>query len=52
VSVTAGEAGTFTNTIAAGALQTDAGSNTDPGSAALTVTQGPPPDQIFADGFD
>ena len=38
VDVTAAAAGTYPNTIAAGALQTDAGSNAAPAAAVLTVT--------------
>jgi hypothetical protein len=52
VSVTTGTEGAYTNTIPSGALQTDLGNNADPASAALTVTQGNPPDRFFADGFD
>ena len=40
--------GTYTNTIPAGALQTDMGNNVDPASAILTATD----DVIFADRFD
>jgi hypothetical protein len=48
VCVTTDTAGDYTNTIPAGALQTDAGSNVDPASALLIVTD----DVLFADGFD
>jgi hypothetical protein len=41
--------GVFTNTIAAGALQTSLGANADAASATLTVTTA---ERIFADGFD
>ena len=40
--------GGYTNTIAAGALQTDMGNNVDPATAILVVTG----DMIFADPFD
>ena len=40
--------GTYTNTIPAGALQTDMGNNVDPASAIFTATD----DVIFADRFD
>ncbi len=40
--------GTYTNTIPAGALQTDMGNNVEPASAILSVTD----DVIFADQFD
>lgn len=52
VSVTTADAGTYLNVIAAGALQTDFGSNPDVARAGLTVTPGEPADRIFADGFD
>ncbi len=42
VEVTAVAPGTFTNTIAAGALQTDLGNNPDGASATLTATATPP----------
>ncbi|WP_201397133.1 IPTL-CTERM sorting domain-containing protein [Alicycliphilus denitrificans] len=42
VRVTASVTGTYTNTIAAGALQTDVGSNVVPATAALTVTSTAP----------
>lgn len=48
VCVTTDSIGTYTNTIPAGALQTDQGSNADPATAILTVTD----DVIFADGFE
>lgn len=41
VDVTSNSAGVFTNTIAAGDLQTDAGSNADPATADLTVSSVP-----------
>jgi hypothetical protein len=52
VAVTAEADGMYTNIIPAGALQTNFGGNGGPASALLTVTQGIPPDGIFADGFD
>ena len=52
VSVTANDAGAYLNTIPAGALQTDFGSNPDAARAGLTVTPAVPTDRIFADGFD
>lgn len=42
VRVTASNPGTFTNTIPAGALQTDVGANTVPGTADLTVIANDP----------
>ncbi|HEV7490675.1 MAG TPA: hypothetical protein VGO25_07710 [Rhodanobacteraceae bacterium] len=48
VCVTTDTAGTYTNTIPAGALQTDMGNNIDPASAILMATD----DVIFADRFD
>lgn len=42
VRVTASVAGAYTNTIAAGALQTDVGSNVVPATAVLTVTSTAP----------
>jgi len=48
VCVTTDMAGSYTNTIPAGALQTDMGNNVDPASAILVVTD----DVIFADRFD
>jgi len=41
VDVAAAAAGTYTNTIPAGALQTTNGNNLAAASAALTVTGGP-----------
>ena len=41
--------GVFSNTVPAGALQTNLGANADAASASLTVTTA---DRIFADGFD
>jgi hypothetical protein len=52
VAVTAASAGAYLNTIPAGALQTDFGSNPDAARAGLTVTPAGPTDRIFADGFD
>ncbi len=55
VTVTSATAGTFTNVIPAGALQTDQGADASPASASLTVTSDAPtltksfsPDQITA----
>jgi len=48
VCVTTDMTGSYTNTIPAGALQTDMGNNVDPASAILLVTD----DVIFADRFD
>jgi hypothetical protein len=48
VCVTTDTAETYTNTIPANALQTDAGNNVDPASAMLDVTL----DVILVDGFD
>jgi hypothetical protein len=42
VTVISGDAGTFTNTIAAGALETDQGADPSPASANLTVTADAP----------
>lgn len=52
VAVTAAVPGAYLNTIPAGALQTDFGSNPDAARAGLTVTPAAPTDRIFADGFD
>ncbi len=52
VDVEAATAGSYVNTLAAGALQTDAGSNVAPASATLTVTPVVITDRIFCDGFD
>lgn len=49
VAVGATEAGTYEQTVAAGALQTDMGDNAAGASAALEVTFD---DSIFEDGFD
>lgn len=46
--VTADSAGTYTNTLPAGALQTDNGNNADAASAILGVSS----DIIFADGLE
>jgi hypothetical protein len=48
VCVTTDTADIYTNTIPAGALQTDAGSNGDAASSTIAVTD----DVIFFDGFD
>jgi hypothetical protein len=50
--VTASLPGIFTNTMPVAALVTSLGSNPDAASADLTVTEAPPADRIFADGFD
>ena len=50
-TVQAATAGSYVNTIAAGALQTDQGDNATAASATLTVTTNPI-DEIFTDGFD
>jgi len=52
VAVTVPAAGSYVDTIAAGALQTDAGVNADDASATLTVTPPVDTDTIFADGFE
>jgi hypothetical protein len=48
VCVTTDAGGDYTNTIPAGALQTDGGNNADPASAILIASA----DVIFADGFE
>ncbi len=50
VDVSSAVAGTYVNTLAAGALQTDQGSSSSPASASLLVEARP--DKIFADGFE
>ena len=52
VDVEAATAGSYVNTLAAGALQTDVGNNAAPASATLTVTPVVISDRIFCDGFD
>ena len=52
VAVTTGNAGSYTNTIPAGALQTNFGDNGTAASAVLTVDPVTIADPIFADGFD
>jgi hypothetical protein len=52
VNVVAASSGSYTNTLAAGALQTDAGSNAAAASAVLGVTPIVITDRIFCDGFD
>lgn len=52
VKVTTDAAGTYLNTIPAGALQTDFGNSPDAALAGLTVSPAAPADRIFANGFD
>jgi hypothetical protein len=52
VDVVAAADSTYINTIPAGALVTDTGSNASPASATLTVTPIQNNDRIFCDGFD
>jgi hypothetical protein len=52
VDVASEDAGTYINTIAAGALQTTFGDNADPATATLIVTPVETTDRIFCDGFD
>jgi filamentous hemagglutinin family protein len=52
VSVVAAVAGSYTNTLAAGALQTNVGANAAAASAQLTVTPVLITDRIFCDGFE
>jgi hypothetical protein len=50
VKVQATKVGSYTNTIAAGALQTDGGSNPQPATAVLTVTVDPASVPTLASG--
>ncbi len=50
VNVTASAPGSYTNTLAAGALQTDHGSNQSPASAVLNVTGVSVGGQVYHDG--
>ncbi len=52
VHVTSATAGSYVNTIPAGALQTNAGSNAAAATATLTVTPVVIDDRIFCDGFE
>jgi hypothetical protein len=52
VHVQSATAGSYVNTIAAGALQTNGGSNASAATATLTVTPIVISDRIFCDGFD
>jgi hypothetical protein len=52
VDVASDVAGTYVNTIAAGALQTTLGDNAVPATATLLVTPVEGSDRIFCDGFD
>jgi hypothetical protein len=52
VDVASDDAGTYVNTIAAGALHTTLGDNAAPASATLIVTPVENNDRIFCDGFD
>jgi hypothetical protein len=52
VDVAGDDAGTYVNTIAAGALHTTLGDNAAPASATLIVTPVETSDRIFCDGFD
>jgi len=52
VDVESDSAGDYVNTIAADALQTDAGSNAAQATATLTVTPAVIGDRVFCDGFD
>jgi hypothetical protein len=52
VHVQSATAGSYVNTIAAGTLQTNGGSNASAATATLTVTPIVISDRIFCDGFD